>query len=293
MLFEMKRLMNGQFRFINGIWSPGFLVSVSRMLYFRQRRKVRTMRLLIFSMALLTVVSCKKDTLLQSNSTGLQLYVDQNTNLERDDLIACAGGTGTTFVGDSINPVSVFFYPEAGAYEFRYFETSSISVDNANLNNYEEKSFNLTDLFNGTMKKFDHPAMNDERWGIVTFKTAGKLHLCNPIRLKSSVSPTTDISNIIQVTDNGTTPGFDWTAENEPNNVIYFSIVSDTLENLISGTYTTDKFWTFYDLSNVVLNVTPTSNPTLQAMTPYNYALMGVSEDNWVHTFGMKAFQTQ
>lgn len=253
------------------------------------------MRSVLFVLAVFSIVACKKEKTepQPTPSKGLQLYVDQNAGLEKDDLIACAGGTTTSFLGDTQNPISVFFYPEAGATDFRYFETNSIDVSNSDYNNYEEKSYNLTSLFNGTMRKFDHPVLSDERWGIVTFKTNGKLHICNPIRLKASVAPTADISSIVQVTENGTTPHFDWTAENEPNNVIYFSIVSDQAQNLLSGTYTYDKFWTFYDLSNVVLNVTPTANPTLQSSTTYDYTLMGVSEDNWVHTFAGKAFQTQ
>lgn len=244
-----------------------------------------------FALVAVSFAGCKKDQ--TPCPDCLDTYLDGLSDLERDDLIACAGGTSTTFVGDSVNPVSVFFYPEAGATEFRYFETASINVDNKDYGLYTEKNYQLTDLFQGTMKKFNHPLMTDERWGIVTFKTAGKIHVCNPIRLKASVAPTVNISSITQITDNGVTPAFNWSAENEPNNVIYFSIVSDTLETLISGTYTYDKFWTFYDLSNVVLNVTPSPNPTLFPSTPYNYTMMGVSEDNWVHTFAAKPFTTQ
>ena len=52
--------------------------------------------------------------------------------------------------------------------------------------------------------------------------------------------------------------------------------------NLISGTYTYEPNFTFYDLSNVVLNITDTSSvPLLKENSTYTFTLMGVSEDNW------------
>ncbi len=232
--------------------------------------------------------ACKKDTV-ELDMNNLNDYVEFNNKLVLDDLISCAGGNNTEFMGDTQNPISVFFYPDAGATDFRYFETTDVSVDKSNYANYTQVDLGLTPLFNGTMMKFDHPAITTERWGVVTYRTEGKLHICNPVRLKPSSAPTSDISSITTVTENGTTPAFDWTPENEPSNVIYFSIVADNANNLISGVYTYDKFWTFYDLSNVVLNVSP-PNPSLTSGDSYNYTLMGVSEDNWVHTMAMQSF---
>lgn len=252
--------------------------------------------MIIRIIAILSVVSsllsCKKDKVEEViDQTVLSGYIQANSNLESASLISCAGGNNTSFMGSSETPISVFFYLENGATDFKYFETDSIEVENTDLSLYHEKAFTLTSLFNGVMRKFNHPAVSREKWGIVTFKTNGKLHKCNPIRLKAGVSPTQDISLETIVTENGVTPSFDWTAENEPNNVIYFSIVSDLSDNLISGIYTYDKYWGFYELSNVVLNVSP-GNPSLNLNQDYNYTLMGVSEDNWVHTMAMKSFST-
>ena len=249
-------------------------------------------KILVLSVITFLLVGCKKDKIEESiDQSVLSGYLEVNSDLEAANLISCAGGNNTSFMGSSETPISVFFYLESGASEFKYFETDSIEVDNADLSIYKEKDYSLTSLFNGVMMKFNHPVVNREKWGVVTFKTNGKLHKCNPIRIKAGVSPTQDISTQVVVTENGITPNFDWTAEDEPNNVIYFSIVSDLSENLISGTYTYDKFWTFYDLSNVVLNVSPV-NPMINLNQDYNYTLMGVSEDNWVHTMAMKLFTT-
>lgn len=258
-------------------------------------RLVRVASYLFFAFVILSLnVGCDKSIgPISGYPESLQSYVDRSFSLEFDDLIACAGGTSSVFVGDSINPISVFLYPEGNAYDFRYYETDSINLDPNNYRNYHRLNLNLSDVFQGVMKKFDHPPMVDERWGIVTFRAEDKLHMCNPIRLKAIVSPTEDISGLTTITSLGTTPTFDWSAETEPNNVIYFSMVSTMSDSLISGTYTYDKFWTFYDLSNVVLNVTTGENPSLKPLTDYSYKMMGVSIDNWVHTFSSVGFTTQ
>ncbi|MDX2360991.1 MAG: hypothetical protein QNK23_09305 [Crocinitomicaceae bacterium] len=249
------------------------------------------MRILISLVIALVVLSaCQKEQV--PNPNVLSDYVEINSDLALDDLIACAGGNNTTFMGSSEYPVAVFFYPEATACEFMYFETENLEPLKEDYSVYTKKDLALTPMFNGTMMKFDHPAVDVEKWGIVTYKTGDKLHICNPIRLKPLSAPTQDISSITVITENGVTPSFDWTAENEPNNVIYFSIVSDMSNNLISGTYTNDKFWTFYDLSNVVLNVS-TGSPSLTPNDSYNYTMMGVSLDNWVHTMAEKTFVAQ
>ena len=78
------------------------------------------------------------------------------------------------------------------------------------------------------------------------------------------------------------------------DNIIYFEVVADSLGNLVSGTYTYDKHWKFYDLSNVVLNIHDvTPPPELTPNAKYKFTLMGVSEDNWVHLAGEKEFVTK
>ena len=249
-------------------------------------------KLTLFSLVIFSLFSCKKEPLSNSASFGLKCYLDSKLNLETGNVIACAGGTTTSFLNDSINPISVFFYVDSGAHDFRYYETNSINVDPNDYYLYVERDYEMTVLFQGIMRKFNHPPLSEERWGIVTYETEGKIHICNPIRLKAVVEPTQNISAITTIMEIGVNPTFDWTAESEPNNVIYFSVVSDLNDQLISGTYTTEKFWTFYDLSNVVLNVTPSPNPNLMPSSNYNYTMMGVSVDNWVHTFATKPFVT-
>ena len=90
------------------------------------------------------------------------------------------------------------------------------------------------------------------------------------------------------------TPRFSWEDGIIDESVIYFQIISDEANNFISGTYTFEKEFTFYDLSNVVLNITDTtSTPTLEPNQDYKFTMMGVSEDNWVNLFIEKEFTTE
>ena len=79
----------------------------------------------------------------------------------------------------------------------------------------------------------------------------------------------------------------------ELSNVIYFQVISDANNTLISGTYTIDKWFQYYNLANIVLNITIGTPPNLIPSDEYNFTLMGVSEDNWVNLVVEKSFIAQ
>tara|TARA_B110000037_G_scaffold188288_1_gene219533 strand:- start:56975 stop:57187 length:213 start_codon:yes stop_codon:yes gene_type:complete len=69
--------------------------------------------------------------------------------------------------------------------------------------------------------------------------------------------------------------------------------VSDLEGNLISGTYTYEKNFTFYDLTNVVLNIKDVDPAlALQPNRTYRITMMAVSQDNWVNLLCEKKFNT-
>ena len=89
-------------------------------------------------------------------------------------------------------------------------------------------------------------------------------------------------------------PTFTWQDESPNDNIIYFQIVSDENGNALSGTYTTERSFQFYELDNVVLNVTPpNTTPTLEVGKTYDFTLMGVSSENWVNVIMDKRFVAQ
>lgn len=246
--------------------------------------------LLLFSI----LISCRKndDNVNPVPVETLQTYVDQYNGLEREILIACAASEPASNEDYSM---SVFFYPLYGAQDFRYFESGSVDIDSNDFNNYKPIDWPTLPVFNGYLRRFPHPGLDDERWAIVTYHTEGKLHICDPIRLKQKIKPTVYAPEIILIDlTSPTQPLFFWEADDDPENIIYFQVVSDSAGNLISGTYTYDKFWLFYDLSNVVLNIkVQDPPPVLHPNRKYTFTVMGVSEDNWVNLIGEKTFITE
>lgn len=223
---------------------------------------------------------------------SLQTFVSQYDHLEREILIACAASEPATNKDFSI---SVYFYPYPGAQDYKYFESVSVDIDPGDFNQYKPIDWQTLPVFNGYLRRYPHPGSTEERWSILTYFTDGKLHICDPIRLKQEVKPTLYAPEKVQIDlTTSTEPLFSWEADTDPENIIYFQVVSDSLGNLISGTYTYDKAWRFYDLSNVVLNIKEQDPPQiLHPNKTYNFTLMGVSEDNWVNLICEKSFITQ
>ena len=249
------------------------------------------MKPFIFISISLLLCSCTKETIL--NEQVLADYIELNSTLESADLVACAGGTATGFLGSVMEPTDVMFYPIEGATDFRYFEAENVA-DSSNFSKYLAKELNSEPLFNGYLWKFNNEPFSGERMGVVTYKTPGKLHVCTPIRQKTYVKPTETNAALIEVFENGDTPSFSWVDGAIKENVIYFQVISDLEGNLISGTYTFEQTFTFYDLSNVVFNITTAnSTPVLETNKNYKFTLMGVSEDNWVNLFAEKEFSTK
>jgi len=117
--------------------------------------------------------------------------------------------------------------------------------------------------------------------------------LSNPIRLKLTSKPTQMANDLLDIRTNGTEPAFQWKDGAVKKNAIYFEVVSDPAQNLISGTYTVEKRWQFYHLDNVVMNIHDIHPPpVLNAGATYTFTLMGVSEDNWVNLMARKEFTT-
>jgi len=243
----------------------------------------------IYSLLLLCAfLSCGKQNIEETTTAdNLAAYISDNPNnrLVKDSLIACAlGGQMGLFTNESL-PVSILFYPEGNASNFKYFETETIEVDPEDLENYELKELDDSPIFNGYLRRFEREAVDRNIWSRVTFIKDGNLHISNPIRIKYDDKPTeysTDLLTIDQ--SEKLAPNFTWEDGIIPENVIYFHALLDADGELVSGTYTFDRQFQFYNLSNVVLNIRDiTPAPSLIPNEEYNLVIMGVSVDNWVN----------
>ncbi|QKX07538.1 hypothetical protein HN014_04975 [Aquimarina sp. TRL1] len=205
--------------------------------------------------------------------------------LKKDNVIACAASDAL-----EKDKVYVYFYPREGVTNIRYYETPDTSYNKNEYSHYREVKTDQSDVFNGYLKRFERETTK-EKWVIVSFMEQDTLHISNPIRLKHQSTPTTYTDAIqIEVTSSSM-PVFSWPQFENEDNKIFFQVVSDRENNLLSGTYTFDTHFQYYNTDNVVLNITrELPPPELLPSMSYSITLMGVSEDNWVNLFAQNRF---
>ncbi|TXG36616.1 hypothetical protein [Seonamhaeicola maritimus] len=217
--------------------------------------------------------------------TSLVSYL-QGKSIEQGGVIACAASDKTT------GEILTFYYPKAGASNIKYFETENTVVDGDDYSNYTLVSLPNAPVFNGYLGKFTH-ASSHEKWMIVTFELEGEIKVSNPIRSKQITKESVWNDQVTIDQSQSMMPNFMWADDPVGDNAIYFQVVIDEQNNLLSGTYTYDNYFQYYNTSNVVLNVTTQNPPDLMVGSTYNFVLMDVSEDNWVNWMVEKSFQAQ
>lgn len=215
------------------------------------------------------------------------IALQQDLLINDSSIIACSAGSAAA--------IDIFFYPTVGAKDFRYFEAKGTNIDEGDFSLYVERKFELKDVFNGYLRRFEHTnPEQDEFWCIVTYKNDTSLNICQPIRIKQHTKPTLKSNNVTIDQTASLSPKFTWSDEGITDNAIYFQVVSSAAGDLLSGTYTYDTTWTFYNLTNVVLNVRDVNPPpTLTLGNQYGFTMMGVSQDNWVNQVIEQSFTAQ
>lgn len=240
-------------------------------------KKIICVVVILFSM------SCTKEKAIVSPD-NLQEYLNVNSGLIVDEVIACAASDEF-----DVSKSYIFYYPIPGASQIEYFETESINVNQNDYANYTKKKLPKEGVFNGYLERFIRNNTK-EVWSIVTYKTNGKIHKSNPIRLKHQSKPTEWSTNVSIDLSQNTSPKFTWNDGVIKENAIYFQVITNANNDLLSGTYTYDKWFQYYNLDNVVLNVTRNTPPEIVSGQEYNFVMMGVSIDNWVNLVILNKF---
>lgn len=228
--------------------------------------------------------SCSDDRERILLSENLNDYLQFHSNRIQDEVIACAGNDE-----QNTDLVYVYYYPISGSTEFQYYETNDVNVDPNNFSNYNLKKLPSNNVLGNKLSRFVRDE-NHEVWGIVTFLTNGKIHKSNPIRLKHKSTQTQYINNLTVENTTPTSPKFSWNESNSMEDVIYFQAIVDENDNFISGTYTTERCFRYYDTSNVVLTINEQTPEDLNPSINYTMTVLGVSEDNWVNLYSEKKF---
>ncbi|WP_298520794.1 hypothetical protein [uncultured Kordia sp.] len=238
-------------------------------------------KIIIYCTLFFAIVSCQSDDTLAAiniqNTTKLSDMI-ANRTIETGAVIACAASD----VNDDA-VVHVFYYLEEGATNVRFFETNTTNVDKDDYTSYNELAINSTALFDGFIYQFTRPFAQDQ-WVIVTFELNGEVKISNPIRTKNNSKPTVWNDEVTINQQVSQMPRFMWEHNANGDNAIYFQVLSTIDYGLLSGTYTYENQFQYYDTSNVVLNITTETPLELTVNNSYKFTLMDVSEDNWVNT---------
>ncbi|MGI9552801.1 MAG: hypothetical protein ACR2MT_16475, partial [Aurantibacter sp.] len=144
----------------------------------------------------------------------LQAVVEDN-EIVLNNVIACAAGNVNN------DRTNVFLYPRVGATNIRYFETRSLEADKDEFSEYEEFEVTPSNLFNGYLLRIE-TRVAEGKWVIVSFEEDGKVHLCNPIRIKKDSKPTEYLPDSVAVTNiNTIMPRFEWSDGMHDDSIIY------------------------------------------------------------------------
>jgi len=255
-------------------------------------------KIIFITLILIVFASCRDEKIITENTEdiqNIQSYISKNPSLQlSDNLIACAGSSVSELLDSSSSQnVSILFLPIKSSTDFTYFEMNNDFFPKEDFANYFEKDTKSLPLFNGFLRRFTQNTLSNDYWSRVTFLTDDSLHICNAIRIKQFSKPTIVANDIIEISlTEPNKPLFNWESDTEEENFIYFQVISDAENNVISATYTYEKYFQFYDLSNVILNVYDVTSPELKATERYNFTLMGISEDNWVNLIAEKSFSS-
>lgn len=240
--------------------------------------------LIIVSVSLF-LFSCTEDNDI-SVPRNLEDYITSVSNKDLGNVIAYAAGAsgnkGLTYI---------FYYPETGATDVRYYEADNLDIDAQDFSKYRRKNLEIADVFGGKLQQFSRSG-EDENWCLVTYILDGKLHISNPIRLKNATKPTSWTNEVTIKFPETLNPKFTWTSIKDADDDIYFQVISENEEDtFVSGTYTNDTFFEYFDTSNVVLNINVPETPdSLEEDVEYLFTMMAVSEDNWVNSVIQETF---
>ena len=219
----------------------------------------------------------------ESPSTLLEV-IDQGNYIDTTNfLIACAAGGELPSFLNSTDLVNVFFYPKLYSTDFQYYELNGASSDKENLDLYEKVDIDCNPILNGFMKRYEINS-SVEKWCRVSYESNDTLWFSKPILIQPTTTPTDDDSNLLSITESEE-PVFAWEDSNENQNAIYFQVIVDASNRVLSATYTRDAVFTYNDWSNVVLNVSPLGAPfPIDKDETHRIIIMGVDSDNWVRT---------
>jgi hypothetical protein len=229
---------------------------------------------IVFLFICISVLSCSEDTDI-TVSRNLQEYINESKNVAEKAIVAFAANAEA-----NTSLTSIFYYPEAGATDIRYYELTDSSLDENSFVNYRRQSLNSEEVFGGKLERFSRSG-SSESWCLVTYIKEDVLRVSDPIKLNNT-SKTTAYSDEVTVNYKTTLePNFTWEDGVRNESIRYFQVFTDEEGAFISGTFTEDTFFQYYDETKDNINTTMPKN--LVEDEVYNFTMLGIGADNWVH----------
>ncbi len=241
------------------------------------------MKKILYILTLLFIVSCvtiDDADIIFDNENILSEFLEDKTFSEYE-VIACAASDNR--IPDLIN---VYFFPEEGARDFRLYQ--SYADDSKDFSSYEFVPMDSKPFFQGALRVFN--IRSTAKWFVAVVERNEKIEISGPIRSKVFSQPTVWSESVTINSESALMPEFSWNVRSEEQNAIFFQVVATQDLNLLSGTYTQENRFQYYNLDNVVLNITQDTPPSLVAGETYVFTLMDVSLDNWVNEVIMTPF---
>ena len=214
-----------------------------------------------------------------SIARNLQEYIDENSNVEEKAVIAWAANAES-----NTKLTYIFYLPEEGTSDIRYYELTDPTSDINDFINYKRQSLDSKTVFDAKLERFSRSGGQDT-WCLVTYEKEGVLKISPPIKLNSTSKPTTYSNSVTMAYKTTLEPNFTWEDGTRKESVLYFQAISDYADDFISGTFTEDTFFQYYDTKNVLENpkLNTTEPKKLVADEIYNFTMMGIGADNWVN----------
>lgn len=226
--------------------------------------------------------SCNND---DPTPTNLKSYLNSKSN-KIDDVIACAASS------EDEKQTLVYFYPRPNTSNFRLYLANSSEILKTDTENYTLQNIEDKSAIGNTLRVFTINSEQQQVWAIVSFEENNQISYSNPINLKHISSPTIYNDDII-ITKNEN-PSFEWEnilGKDNTTNAIFFEVINNNQNQLISGTYTLEPKYEYLNNQNVVLIITPENTTKLNPSEDYEFLVLGVSEDNWVNFISTTSFR--
>jgi|TARA_B110000908_G_C10246021_1_gene448855 hypothetical protein len=227
---------------------------------------------IIFLLISISICSCSEDTDI-TVPRNLQEYIDEISNVEEKAIFAYAANAPS-----NTSLAYIVYYPEEGASDIRYYELTAATLDKTIFANYRRQSLVSTDVYGGKLQRFSRSG-SLENWCLVTYVIQGVLRISEPIKLNNTSKSTVYSSDVSINYTTTIAPNFTWEDGARDESVLYFQVISDEEEVFISGTYTEDTFFQYYD--ETVDNINIAMPKDLVEDEVYNFSMMGIDADNW------------